>query len=160
MNNILDQQKLLLATDFDDTLVASGGWKLKVFNKFMGGVDASYPRGVSYPGIGALLYLLSLGPHKRDTKGNYNKLKSLESSEALPIVLASARPSIRIGFRPKFMYKHIAKMFTHEVIMLRGAVSDDDEIIQKKKRKIKYENTVPLMAAIRGKEEKQKKISI
>nr|PIL98427.1 hypothetical protein TGCOUG_312420 [Toxoplasma gondii COUG] len=51
----------LVLTDVDDTLWSSGAWRLG--GKTLGGVDEDLSRGQTYPGIGALYFLLSAGPH-------------------------------------------------------------------------------------------------
>ncbi|CBZ55173.1 conserved hypothetical protein [Neospora caninum Liverpool] len=53
--------EVLVLTDIDDTLWCSGGWRLA--GKSLGGVDADFLRGQTYPGIGALYFILSAGPH-------------------------------------------------------------------------------------------------
>ncbi|KEP63489.1 UNVERIFIED_CONTAM: hypothetical protein HHA_312420 [Hammondia hammondi] len=53
--------EVLVLTDVDDTLWSSGAWRLG--GKALGGVDEDLSRGQTYPGIGALYFLLSAGPH-------------------------------------------------------------------------------------------------
>ncbi|PFH34207.1 hypothetical protein BESB_073590 [Besnoitia besnoiti] len=52
---------VLVLTDIDDTLWSSGNWRLA--GKSLGGIDGDLSRGQTYPGIGALYFLLSSGPH-------------------------------------------------------------------------------------------------
>ena len=129
--------QVAVAVDFDDTLVSSGGWLLRGLGTYLGGVDSSYPRGTPYPGMGALMYMLSMGSRRRIGR----KLRPL-SARVLPVVLCSARPSLRIGFRPRRLYRYIAAMYAHEASLL-GAETQ-------LKHKVTYENRIPLLTAITG----------
>ena len=52
---------VLVLTDVDDTLWCSGS--MADFGKHIGGIDGEFARGLPYPGIGTLVFLLALGPH-------------------------------------------------------------------------------------------------
>ncbi|KAL8436760.1 hypothetical protein Efla_002192 [Eimeria flavescens] len=132
--------RVLVASDYDDTLVASGGWRLKGLGHFVGGVDDSFPRGVSYPGLGGLMYLLSMGSRKREADGAFRAVETPE----LPLMLLSARPSIKIMFRPSSLYKHIALAYTHEAAMLGAGITA-------RRARVKYENHVSIFSALGGK---------
>ncbi|PHJ25853.1 transmembrane protein [Cystoisospora suis] len=54
-------QNILILSDIDDTLWSSGAWR--VGRKTLGGVDEDFLRGQAYPGIAALFFVLSYGPH-------------------------------------------------------------------------------------------------
>ena len=133
------QDQVAVAVDFDDTCVSTGGWRLLGTGTYLGGVDGSYPRGTGYPGIGGLMYMLSMGRQRRQQ----GKLKPV-SSQVLPVVLTSARPSTRIIFRPKWLYKHLAVIYAREASLL-GA-----ELLNTSAR-VKYENRIALLhAAVAG----------
>ncbi|CDJ36817.1 uncharacterized protein EMH_0096750 [Eimeria mitis] len=53
--------KVLVLTDVDDTLWCSGS--MAAFGKHIGGIDSEFARGLPYPAIGTLLFMLALGPH-------------------------------------------------------------------------------------------------
>lgn len=55
-------------SDIDDTLWSSGAWR--VGKKTLGGVDEDLLRGQTYPGIAALFFLLSNGPHVTTSSPN------------------------------------------------------------------------------------------
>lgn len=52
---------VLVLTDVDDTLWCSGS--MMAFGKHIGGIDSELTRGLPYPAIGTLLFLLAMGPH-------------------------------------------------------------------------------------------------
>lgn len=52
---------VLVLTDVDDTLWCSGS--MAAFGKHIGGIDSELGRGLPYPAIGTLLFMLALGPH-------------------------------------------------------------------------------------------------
>ena len=136
-------ETVAVATDFDDTCVASGGWRIKGTGAYLGGVDSTYPRGTSYPGFGGLLYLLSQGRHTSGTgsSSSTSRRKRPPLLPLLPVVLASARPSLPILFRPRSLYRHIAASFTQEAFLL-GA--DKPKGIPR----VKYENKMNLLYAV------------
>ncbi|KAL8274148.1 hypothetical protein Esti_001990 [Eimeria stiedai] len=138
------QEQVLVATDYDDTLVASGGWRMKGLGHFLGGVDASYARGVPYPGIGGLIYMLSMGSRRREG----DQFRPVDTP-VLPIMLLSARPSIKFQFRPPRLYKHIAMIYKHDAALLGAEIKEP-------LTRVVYENHVSLVAAMKGKEERGK----
>ncbi|KAL8434141.1 hypothetical protein ACSSS7_003381 [Eimeria intestinalis] len=58
---------ILVLTDVDDTLWSSGS--MAAFGKHIGGIDSELARGLPYPAIGTLLFLLALGPHTSTPSG-------------------------------------------------------------------------------------------
>ncbi|CDI85587.1 hypothetical protein, conserved [Eimeria praecox] len=58
---------VLVLTDVDDTLWCSGS--MAAFGKHIGGIDSELGRGLPYPGIGTLLFMLALGPHTSTPSG-------------------------------------------------------------------------------------------
>ncbi|CDJ60515.1 hypothetical protein, conserved [Eimeria maxima] len=147
-------EEVAVATDFDDTCVSSGGWRIKGTGTYLGGVDPAFPRGTAYPGFGALLYLLSqgtrrwIGSQRRQVHVQQVLLHQQQQKQlqlVLPVVLASARPSIRIGFRPKSLYRHIAAIYLREAELLGVKRPPSTPIVT-------YENRVNLIkAAFTGK---------
>ena len=142
-------EEVAVATDFDDTCVSSGGWRIKGTGTYLGGVDPAFPRGPAYPGFGALLYLLSqgtrrwIGSQRRQVHVQQVLLHQQQQKQlqlVLPVVLASARPSIRIGFRPKSLYRHIAAIYLREAELLGVKRPPSTPIVT-------YENRVNLIKA-------------
>lgn len=137
----VNKRSVLIATDIDDTTIASGNWAVRGAGIHLGGVDQSYPRGVNYPGIGGLQFLLSLGPDRR-SGGNLVTMRR----STLPIIVTSARPSAwvtRFLFRPKFIYRHLAAMYNFESALLtRSTVIPNGQVL--------LETKVPLIGALRG----------
>ncbi|OEH74696.1 hypothetical protein cyc_02744 [Cyclospora cayetanensis] len=117
LKNVQDQ--VAIAVDVDDTCISSGGWRVRGLGIYVGGVDSSYPRGVAYPGMGGLMYMLSMGAQRRE-RGKVRPVRN----EVLPVVLASARPSTRFLFRPKSLYKDLARMYTHEAALLGAELQE------------------------------------
>ncbi|CDJ46068.1 hypothetical protein, conserved [Eimeria brunetti] len=58
---------VLVLTDVDDTLWCSGS--MAAFGKHIGGIDSEFARGLPYPAIGTLLFMLALGPHTSTPSG-------------------------------------------------------------------------------------------
>lgn len=100
---------ILLLVDIDDTLIASGGWH-EVMGRSLGGLDSRYGRGSDYPGFGAVLFLLALGPHARNLRTGQLTEYSLPSK----IMLVTARPNLPL-FRPDHLVPHVS------TILARGA---------------------------------------
>ncbi|XP_026192120.1 uncharacterized protein LOC34619555 [Cyclospora cayetanensis] len=134
LKNVQDQ--VAIAVDVDDTCISSGGWRVRGLGIYVGGVDSSYPRGVAYPGMGGLMYMLSMGAQRRE-RGKVRPVRN----EVLPVVLASARPSTRFLFRPKSLYKDLARMYTHEAALLGAELQETGHIV-------KHENYMPVAQSV------------
>lgn len=135
LNGIQDQ--VLIATDVDDTLLSTGGVRTRVTGSRLGGVDSKYPAGVSYPGMGGLMYLLSMGSRKRDA----GKFRPVET-QVLPVMLLTARPNfLKRIFRPASLYKHIAAMYLREASLLGARIAHPNA-------QVKYENRSSFIGSV------------
>lgn len=105
---------VLLLLDIDDTLISTGDWSA-VMGKSLGGTDGRYPRGSEYPGLGAALYVLALGPHTYDTH-----TKALISyAYPLNVMMVTARPNMSL-FRPPHLIPHLNFLLTRGVQQVQG----------------------------------------
>ncbi|PHJ19758.1 transmembrane protein [Cystoisospora suis] len=136
---------LLLATDVDDTAISSGGWRLKGPGGYLGGADTAYPRGRSYPGVGSLYFLLTLGRDRRRAGGP--GLGFGDSPRVLPIILLTARVDSKIlrpFFRPRYLYAHLASIVDYGMALITKSPNIADN-------QVVLENPQPLSSAVRGK---------
>ncbi|KAL8436440.1 hypothetical protein ACSSS7_001732 [Eimeria intestinalis] len=110
---------VVVGCDIEESLICSGGWSIGKF--LLGGPDCRYPRGVPYPGISVLMYLLSLGPHDAvppfDTRESPST--AMPKDEPLPLVLISPQPNSTL-VRPAILYEQIAAITAHAAKQATG----------------------------------------
>ncbi|PFH38753.1 hypothetical protein BESB_010950 [Besnoitia besnoiti] len=155
---------IIIATDIDDTMISSGGWLLRKLSAYMGGSDTAYARGIGYPGVGALYYLLTLGFGKKlkiesskpvqgtDGQGAVAAPSLIErsSGDVLPLVLLTARLSMRLlrpFFRPKQLYRRLSHIYNYESALLTRRLDIRGD-------RLVMENAQPLTSAVRGKSQR------
>ncbi|KYK65955.1 putative transmembrane protein [Toxoplasma gondii TgCatPRC2] len=171
----LSENSVVLATDVDDTLIASGGWKIRHPPVYIGGADTMYSMKTGYPGMGPLYYLLTRRPGKQEevlhgtppaspttstTSGatdsssasliraaGQDSPPAREQSRVLPLIMLTARLSMKF-LRPIFRPR---SLYTQMARLYDYGAAMMTKSLYVAENSLLMENPQPIVTAIRGK---------